>query len=69
MSGVESIILFVPISLLVGGILRTVNKSTNIPYAPMLLILGLIWGYFDIYIGTIGEVAIIVSSMEPVRFT
>mgnify|MGYP000748144752 CR=1 FL=1 len=66
MSGVETVVIFVPLSLLVGGVLRAVNKKYNIPYAPMLLVVGIIWGWIHPYIGIVGEVAEIVSQMEPV---
>jgi hypothetical protein len=40
------VVLFVFFGLLCGAILREFNKKTGIPYTPMLLILGIILGYF-----------------------
>ena len=36
-----SVVLFVFVGLLIGGFCREINKKTNIPYTPMLLVIGI----------------------------
>jgi len=64
----KGIMLFIIVSLIVGGVLREVSKRLGIPYSPMLLVVGIFWGYFDDQIGFLGTSAKIVSGMEPVSF-
>jgi hypothetical protein len=46
--------LFVFFGLLCGAILREINKKTKIPYTPMLLVLGIFFGYARHVLGTFG---------------
>jgi hypothetical protein len=48
------VVLFIFVGLLLGGLLREVNKKTKIPYTPMLLVLGIFLGYFRESLGPIG---------------
>jgi hypothetical protein len=48
------VVLFIFVGLLLGGLLREVNKKTKIPYTPMLLVLGILLGYFRESLGPIG---------------
>jgi len=46
-------------------LLREANKKTGIPYTPMLLILGIIFGYFQNSFGVIGDSVAIIQTMSP----
>ena len=48
-----------------GALLREVNKKVGIPYTPMLLVLGIIVGYFREGLGVVGASADVVKSMSP----
>ncbi len=48
------IVLFIFAGLSIGGVLREVNKKTKIPYTPMLIIAGLLLGYYEDSLGAIG---------------
>ncbi len=48
------VIFFVFFGLLLGGMLRELNKKTKFPYTPMLILTGLFMGYFRHYLGTVG---------------
>lgn len=51
------IVFFVMIGLLIGAVLREVNKRTKIPYTPMLLLVGIIIGELVDELGILGESA------------
>lgn len=59
------VILFVFVGLLLGSILREVNKKTKIPYTPMLLVLGIVLGYFRESLGIVGESTSIIERLNP----
>ena len=40
-------VLIVFMSLLIGGLLRMMNKSLKIPYTPMLIIVGMFFSYYQ----------------------
>lgn len=40
--------------MLLGGLLREVNKKTKFPYTPMLIIAGIIMGHWRESLGIIG---------------
>ena len=52
-------------SLLIGGLLREVNKKFKVPYTPMLLIAGIMWGLVDNHLGLIGKSGEIMSRIDP----
>jgi hypothetical protein len=58
-------VFFIFFGLLCGALLREVNKKVGIPYTPMLLVLGIIIGYFREDLGVVGESANILKSMSP----
>jgi hypothetical protein len=47
--------LFITIGMLIGGICREINKKTNIPYTPMLLVIGMIIGGYREYFGALSD--------------
>ncbi len=49
------IVYFIAIGLLIGALLREVNKKIKLPYTPMLLIAGMIIGGWREYFGTLSE--------------
>lgn len=59
------IVFFVMIGLLIGAVLREVNKRTKIPYTPMLLLVGIIIGELVDELGILGESAEKVQNMSP----
>ncbi len=60
-----NVVLFIFIGLLLGAILREVNKKTKIPYTPMLLVLGMVLGYIRDHLGVIGESTSIIEQLNP----
>lgn len=48
------VVFFVVFGLLLGGLLREVNKKTKFPYTPLLILTGLFLGYFRNYLGDVG---------------
>ena len=40
------LVFFVIFSVLVGAVCRSINKQTKFPYTPLILMAGLIFGYF-----------------------
>ena len=57
--------MFVFVGLLFGAILREINKKTKIPFTPMLLVLGIFFGYAREELGTFGESVGLISDMNP----
>jgi Kef-type K+ transport system membrane component KefB len=53
------------VGLLLGGILREINKKTKIPYTPMLLVLGIVLGYGRESFGIIGHSTEIIEKINP----
>jgi NhaP-type Na+/H+ or K+/H+ antiporter len=51
--------------LLFGTALREINKKTRIPYTPMLLVLGMFFGYARHSLGTFGQSVDIIATMSP----
>lgn len=61
-----TLVFFVIFSVLVGAICRSINKNTKFPYTPLILMAGLICGYFkDILGDSVGGGAALVSVMDP----
>ena len=58
------IVLFIAVGLLLGGILREINKKTKIPYTPMLLVLGIFLGYFRHSLGVVGQGTALIEKMN-----
>ena len=58
-------VLFVFVGLLFGALLREINKKTRIPYTPMLLVIGIFFGYCRESLGTFGQSVAIISTMSP----
>lgn len=51
----EIVVAFVFITLLIGGVLREVNKHFKLPYTPMLLFVGIIIGGWREYLGKFNQ--------------
>lgn len=60
------VVLFIILGLLIGGLLREVNKATGFPYSPMLLVVGTLAGVYKAEMGTTLNSAIeIVLQIDP----
>lgn len=59
------VVLFITVGLLLGGILREVNKKTGMPYTPMLLMLGVFMGYCRNSLGVVGDSTDIIEKLNP----
>jgi hypothetical protein len=59
------VVLFIFVGLLLGGLLREINKKTKMPYTPMLLVLGIFLGYFRESLGVIGQSTAIIETLNP----
>lgn len=57
--------LFVGVGLLIGAILREVNKKIKLPYTPMLLVVGIIVGGNREWFGNFSEGTKIVERIDP----
>ena len=53
--GIEFLFIFIVFGLLIGMFLYWIKHLTSIPYTPMLLIVGIIFGYFHRSLGFFGE--------------
>lgn len=51
--------------LIVSAILREIKKKTNIPFSPMLLVVGLILGIFEESLGFVGECVRLLNGIDP----
>jgi len=58
-------IFFIFICLFAGAIFKEIKKKTNIPYTPMVLIFGLVIGYYDTQLGFFGEAVSLVNKIDP----
>jgi NhaP-type Na+/H+ or K+/H+ antiporter len=59
------VILFIFFGLLLGVVLREVNKKTRFPYTPMVVIAGMLLGYYRDSLGVIGDSTTILSGINP----
>lgn len=50
-------VFFLMIGLLIGAIVRELNKRINIPYTPFLFLIGLLLGFFKDSLGMLGDAA------------
>jgi hypothetical protein len=41
-----TLVFFVAFGILVGAVCRSINKNTKFPYTPLILLAGLVFGYF-----------------------
>lgn len=57
--------LFAFVCLVIGGIFRELNKHTNLPYTPALLIFGIFMGIIAPYIGLFGDIMIKATDLDP----
>lgn len=65
-SYIDLVLFFIFFSMLLGCICREITKQWSIPYSPMLLILGLIWGGLEDWIGFVGDSSAFIKDIEPV---
>lgn len=59
------IIMFTFLVLFVGSVLKEIKKKTNIPYTPMILIMGLVCGYYHESWGILGKSIHLVNDIDP----
>ena len=59
------IVYFIIFTLCLGAVLKEVRKKTNIPYTPMVLILGLILGFFSHRLYFLGECIDLANNIDP----
>lgn len=59
------ILVFILVSLFLGALAREANKHLKIPYTPLLLLLGILWGAFAGSLWEIGESAEFVGDINP----
>lgn len=59
------IIMFTFSVIFLGAILKEVKKKTNIPYTPMILMMGLIIGYYHESWGIFGQSIHLVNDIDP----
>lgn len=59
------ILLYVFGGLLIGGLLRELNKKTKFPYTPMVVLTGIILGYWKSKLGIVGEATDVVGNINP----
>lgn len=64
-SNSEFMIFFCFSSLIIGSILKEVKKKTNIPYTPMVLIVGALIGFYHQKFGKIGDSMNTISQINP----
>lgn len=65
-SPLDYVFYFVFMALALGAVCKEVKKLTAIPYTPMLLILGMVWGLLENYFGYVGRAAEMTERIEPV---
>jgi NhaP-type Na+/H+ or K+/H+ antiporter len=53
------------IGLLIGAVVRELNKRFNVPYTPLLFVIGLLLGYYKDALGILGDAAEQVSNINP----
>lgn len=64
-SNSEFMIFFCFSSLIIGSVLKEVKKLTNIPYTPMVLIVGALIGFYHQKFGKIGDSMKTISQINP----
>jgi NhaP-type Na+/H+ or K+/H+ antiporter len=51
--------------MIIGAICRVINKKTKFPYTPLLLIVGLLLGNLQDYLGVLGAGTNIIAQLNP----
>jgi NhaP-type Na+/H+ or K+/H+ antiporter len=64
-SGEGLVVLFLFAGLLIGGLVREINKRTGIPYTPMLFMLGIFFGFYNHSLGMFGLSIQTISEIDP----
>ncbi|EGR31636.1 sodium hydrogen exchanger family protein, putative [Ichthyophthirius multifiliis] len=59
------VVFFIFFALLIGCLFRGINKSTKIPYAPMLIVFGILISNYRSYLGIIGQSLLLISNINP----
>jgi len=59
------IVFIVFMTLIVSAILKEIKKKTNIPFTPMLLVVGLLLGLFEDKLGFVGECVSLLNGIDP----
>lgn len=59
------LILFTFVSLMVACILKEIKKKLHIPFSPMMLTVGILWGLFHSHLYKFGEAVELVNSIDP----
>ncbi len=60
-----NLIYYLALGLLLGLIMREVNKKTKLPYSPMMLFLGIMLGLMQKHMGWLGESTSVMGAMHP----
>lgn len=61
-----TLVFFVIFSITIGAIGRSINKQTKFPYTPLILLIGLVFGYFKDILGeNIGGGSALIAQMDP----
>jgi hypothetical protein len=50
-------VFFLMIGLLIGAVVRELNKRFNVPYTPLLFVIGVLLGYYKDNLGILGDAA------------
>lgn len=61
----SKIIFFVIMALLIGCVLKEIKKKTNIPMTPMILIIGLLMGFYSNNLYLLGDCTQLINSINP----
>jgi NhaP-type Na+/H+ or K+/H+ antiporter len=59
------IVFFILTTLFIGCVLKEIKKKTNIPFTPMILIVGLIMGFYSKKLMFLGECTQLINSIDP----
>lgn len=62
-----SIFVFACLGLVIGLLCKVISKAYAAPYTPMLIVIGIAWGLLDHFTGVVGNSALEVSEISPVR--
>lgn len=60
-----NLIYYIMLGMLLGLVMREVNKKTRLPYSPMMLLLGIFLGLMQYHMGWLGESTSILGAMHP----
>jgi NhaP-type Na+/H+ or K+/H+ antiporter len=59
------IVFFIIATLFIGCVLKEIKKKTNIPFTPMILIVGLLMGFYSKKLYFLGECTELINKIDP----